>query len=59
MTPHVTADAADRYRREQASALKRRGVGRLVARIGVGGTRPGAGNARRVRSGHGVVRAHS
>ena len=32
MTPQVTADAAGRHLRELASALRRRGIGRLVAR---------------------------
>jgi len=32
VTPQVTADAAGRHLRELASALRRRGVGRLVAR---------------------------
>ena len=32
MTPQVTADTAGRHLRELASALRRRGVGRLVAR---------------------------
>jgi crotonobetainyl-CoA:carnitine CoA-transferase CaiB-like acyl-CoA transferase len=32
VTPQVIADAAGRYRREQASALKRHGIGRPMAR---------------------------
>ena len=71
MTPQVTADAAGRRLRELASALRRHDIGRQVARTagynvasaaaaGPGRhhrrTCPGAGNARRIRRGHGVVR---
>ncbi len=71
MIPEVTAAPAGRHLRELASVLWRRRIGRLVvhtasysvasARCGRPGrhcrrTRSGAGNAMRIRCGHGVVR---